>query len=220
MCGGPTPPGRSRRAERPQRPAVRAYAAVTPRAVRSFAVMPTTSTDEALAGLRAAVDDALAKGNRALAGVRAQYRNERAHLRAPAVVIARWANTPLDLEKFSEDAEGDAALRSIVVSLARDTGILRSGGATQSRTRGERIAGIGTAWAAAGAAGAVDGLFGSQLPSLVGTIGLYFGSHWADGEYATALLQAYRGVAATTLYTAVRDVTAATRPPSQSAEAP
>jgi cell division protein FtsB len=175
------------------------------------------STEEAIAGLRAWFGDALAHGNRALAGPRAQLRDERAHLQAPAEVIARWANTLLDLEHFAN--EDERVLRDLAASLARDSAVLRGSGEMQSRTRSERLTSIGTAWGAAGVAGAVDGLLDSQLPSILGAIGLYFGSQHADAERAPALLHAYRGVAAAALYTAARDLAAGTRHPPLPTEA-
>lgn len=199
-------------------PLLRACAIVLARGVRSVGVMPS-SARKALASLRAVVDGALAQGSRALEAVRADWRDERAYARAPAEVFARWANVPLVIEELPDDAEGDAELRSLVVGLVRDTGILQGAGAVQSRTRRERLASIGTAWTAAGVAGAADGLFGSQLPSIAGGVGLYLGSYWADAEWEAALLQASRGVFAAAIYTAARDAAATARRPSQSLEA-
>lgn len=198
----------------------RRCAAVLVRAVRTFAVM---STDRAVAGVRAAFDAALAQGNRSLADIRALFRDSRADLRAPAEVIARWASTPVDLERFanadSAPAEDDRELWDLLVSLTRDTTSLRIAAKGQSRTRGERLASIGTAWAAAGVAGAADGLVGSPLPSVLGTLGVFFGWVHADGELADALLQAYRGLAATAIYSAAKDLATAARRAPEQAEA-
>lgn len=178
----------------------------------------STSIDKTIAGARGALPDALARGGRVLADLRGRYDDRLAEDRLAKEVLGARTSLERCLAVTSDPTSGDAELgiavdrmRELAPNLARDLPTLRALAAARPQTPVRIMARIGQSWAGGLGAGVVDGLFGSQIPSILGGFGFFLGWLYTDGDASALCLEVSRGMGAATFYSAAKALAASAR---------